>query len=77
MFYYLQCHSVRLVHYNWVPNHKGMVRTEVVDRESRLQIWRVVVNILNKQWPAADNCGPSETGLGEERYEHLQHKPLQ
>lgn len=66
-----------LVRYNWVPNHKGMVRTEVAEGESRPQIWRVVANILNKQWPAADNCGHSEEGLGEERYEHLQHKPLQ
>jgi hypothetical protein len=54
-----------------------MVGTEVADGESRLQIWRMVANILNKQWPAADNCGPLEEGLGEERYEHLQHKPLQ
>lgn len=77
MYYYLQRHSVPLVHYNWVPNHKGMVRTEVADGESRLQIWRVVANILNKQWPAADNCGPLGKGLGEERCEHLQHKPLQ
>lgn len=66
-----------LVHYNWVPNHKDMVRTEVADGESYLQIWGVKANILNKQWPEANNCGPSEKGLGEELYEHLQHKPLQ
>jgi hypothetical protein len=77
MYYYLQCQSVPLVHCNWVPNHKGMVPTEVADGESRLQIWRVMANILNKQWPAADNCGPLEKGLGGERYEHLQQKPLQ
>jgi hypothetical protein len=77
IYYYQQFHSVPLVHYNWVPNHKGMARTEIADRESRLQIWEVVANILNKQWPAGVNCGPLETGLNEERYEHLQHKPLQ
>jgi hypothetical protein len=47
-----------------------MARTEVADRESRLQIWEVVANILNKQRPEGDNCGPLETGLKEERYEY-------
>jgi hypothetical protein len=56
-------HSVPLVYYNWVSNHKGMARTEVADGENRLQIWRVVANILNKQWRAADNSGPSGLSL--------------
>lgn len=73
ILHYRQCHSVPLVRYNWVPNHKGMVRTEVADGESHLR--RLVANILNKQWSAADNCGPSEKWLGEERYKCLQHKP--
>jgi hypothetical protein len=37
-----------------VPCHHGMVRPQVADGGNGLQIWRVAVNIMNKQSRATD-----------------------
>jgi hypothetical protein len=48
----------------WVPCHHGMARPQVVDVGEGLQIWRVAVNILNKQSRTADKGWPSSLGVG-------------
>jgi hypothetical protein len=42
------------LHVKWVPCHHSIARPPVVEGEHDLQIWRVVVNILNKQLRTAD-----------------------
>jgi hypothetical protein len=39
-------------HVRWVPCHHGTARPQ--DGEDGLQIWRVAVNVLNKQSRATD-----------------------
>jgi len=34
--------------------HHGLARPRVVDKEDDLQMWRVAVNVLNKQSRTAD-----------------------
>jgi hypothetical protein len=41
-------------HVRWFPCHHGLVHPQVVDGGDSLQIWRVAVNILNKQSQTAD-----------------------
>jgi hypothetical protein len=45
--------GVRL-HVNWFHCHHGMARPQVADRGDCLQIWRVAVNMLNRQSRTAD-----------------------
>jgi hypothetical protein len=42
----------------------GMVRPQVADGGNTLQIWKVAVNILNKQSRTADKGWPSSLGFG-------------
>jgi hypothetical protein len=51
-------------HVKWVPCHHGMARPQVADGGEGLQIWRVAVNILNKQSRTADKGWPSSFGVG-------------
>jgi hypothetical protein len=51
-------------HVRWVTCHHGMAHPQVVDRGDGLQIWRVAVNILNKQLWTADNGLSSSLGVG-------------
>ncbi|KAJ4443458.1 hypothetical protein ANN_05127 [Periplaneta americana] len=46
------------------PYHHGMARPQVADRGDSLQIWRVAVNILNKQSRTADEGWSSSLGVG-------------
>ncbi|KAJ4452239.1 hypothetical protein ANN_03757 [Periplaneta americana] len=46
------------------PYHHGMARPQVADRGDCLQIWRIVVNILNKQSLTADEGWSSSLGVG-------------
>ncbi|KAJ4428435.1 hypothetical protein ANN_24472 [Periplaneta americana] len=46
------------------PYHHGMARPQVADRGDGLRIWRVAVNILNKQSWTADKGWSSSLGLG-------------
>jgi hypothetical protein len=41
-----------------------MARLQVADGGDGLQIWKVPVNILNKQSQAADKGWPSSVGVG-------------
>jgi len=41
---------------NWVHFHHGMARPQVADGRDGLQIWRVAINILNKQSRTANKC---------------------
>jgi hypothetical protein len=41
------------------PCHHDMARPRVVDGGDGLQIWRVVANILHKQWWTAEKWWPS------------------
>jgi hypothetical protein len=51
-------------HVGWVPCHHGMAHPRVADGGDSLQIWRVAVNILNKQLQTADKGWSSSLGLG-------------
>jgi hypothetical protein len=42
--------------------HHGMARPGVVDEADVLQIWKVAVNLLNKQSLTAGNVWPSSLG---------------
>jgi hypothetical protein len=53
-----------MIHVNWVSCLYGMVRTQVADRAEGLQIWRVSVNILNKQSQADDSGWSSSLNVG-------------
>ncbi|KAJ4432011.1 hypothetical protein ANN_20625 [Periplaneta americana] len=46
------------------PYHHGMARPQVTDRGDGLQIWRVAVNILNRQSETADEGWSSSLGVG-------------
>jgi hypothetical protein len=48
----------------WVHCHHGMARPRIADRGDGLQIWRVAVNILNKQPRTADSGWSSSLGVG-------------
>jgi hypothetical protein len=48
----------------WVPCHHGMVHPQVADGGDGLQIWKVAVNILNKQSRTADKGWSSSLGVG-------------
>jgi hypothetical protein len=48
----------------WFPCHHGMARPQVADGGEGLQIWRVAVNILNKQSRTSDKGWPSSLGVG-------------
>ena len=47
------------------PCFHGTARPQVADRGYGLQIWRVAVNMLNKQPWTADRGGPPAWGLVE------------
>jgi hypothetical protein len=51
-------------HVKWVPCHHSMARPQVADGGKGLQIWRVAVNILNKQSQTANKGWPSSLGVG-------------
>jgi hypothetical protein len=51
-------------HVKWVTCHHGMARPQVVDEGEGLQIWRVAVNILNKQSRTADKGWSYSLGVG-------------
>jgi hypothetical protein len=53
------CH---IIHVKWVHCHHSMVRPRVADRGDGLQIWRVAVNMLNKQSRTADSGWSSSLG---------------
>jgi hypothetical protein len=53
-----------LIHVKWVPCHPSMARPHVADGGDGLQVWRVAVNILNKQSRTADRGWSSGLGLG-------------
>jgi hypothetical protein len=42
-------------HVKWVPCHNGKARPQVADGADGFQIWRVAVNILNKQSRTAES----------------------
>jgi len=46
------------------PFHHSMVHSGVADGGDGLQIWRVAVNIFNKQSLAVDKGCPSSFGVG-------------
>jgi hypothetical protein len=46
--------TVKILHVKRVPCLHDMARPQVVDGGDSLQIWRVAVNILNKQSWTAD-----------------------
>jgi hypothetical protein len=50
-------------HVKWVHCHHTMARPRVADRGYGLQIWRVAVNILNKQSRTADSGWFSSLGV--------------
>jgi hypothetical protein len=50
-------------HVNAVPRHNGMAPPEVADGGDDLQMWRVAVNILNKQLRTADKGWSSSLGV--------------
>jgi hypothetical protein len=52
------------VHVKWVLCHHSMVWPQVVDGGDGLQIWRIAVNILNKQSWTAERGWPSSFGVG-------------
>jgi hypothetical protein len=43
-----------MFHDKLVACHHAMAHPLVADGENGLQIWRVAVNIFNKQWQTAD-----------------------
>jgi hypothetical protein len=45
-------------------SHHGVARPQVPDDGEALQIWRVAVNILNKQSLIASKGWPSSLGVG-------------
>jgi hypothetical protein len=47
-----------------VPCHHGMAHPQVVDGGDDLRIWKVAVNILNKQSRTADMGWSSILGVG-------------
>jgi hypothetical protein len=51
-------------HVKWVPCHHDMAHPHVAGRGDGLQIWKVAVNILNKQSRTADRGWPSSLGIG-------------
>jgi hypothetical protein len=51
-------------HVKWVTCHRGMAYPQFVNRGDGLQIWRVAVNILNKQPQIADRRWSSSLGVG-------------
>jgi hypothetical protein len=53
-----------LTHVKWVHCHHGMARPRVADRGDGLQIWRVAVNMLNKQSRTADSGWSSSLEVG-------------
>jgi len=44
--------------------HHGMAHPYVVDGEDGFQMWKIVMNMLNKQWRAADKGWYSSLGFG-------------
>jgi hypothetical protein len=55
--------SVCSDHVEWVLCHQGMAHSEIAGGVA-VQIWRVTVNVLNKQSWSADRGGPSAWGVG-------------
>jgi hypothetical protein len=51
-------------HVKWAPCHHDMAHPYVAGRGDGLHIWKVAVNILNKQSRTADRGWPSSLGLG-------------
>jgi hypothetical protein len=51
-------------HVKWVHCHHAMERPRVADRRDGIQIWRVAVNMLNKQSQTADSGWSSRLGVG-------------
>jgi hypothetical protein len=50
-------------HVKWVHCHHGMARPQVAERGDGLQIWRVAVNMLNKQSRTAGSGWSSSLGI--------------
>jgi hypothetical protein len=51
---------IPVAHVRWVPWHHSMACPQVADGRDSLQIWRVAVNILNKQsWTTDKGCSSS------------------
>jgi hypothetical protein len=51
------------IHVRWVPCRNGMMCPQVVNGGECLQIWKVSVNILNKQSRTADKGWTSSLSL--------------
>jgi hypothetical protein len=51
-------------HVKWVPCHHSMVCPQVANGGDGLQIWKVTVNILNKQSRTANRGQSSSLGVG-------------
>jgi hypothetical protein len=58
------CDTGLIAHVKWVHCHHGMAHPRVADRGDGLQIWRVAVNILNKQSLTAYSGWSSSLGVG-------------
>jgi hypothetical protein len=50
-------------HVKWVLCYHGVAHPQVVDGGDSLQIWRVAVNILNKQSWTGNKGWPSSLGV--------------
>jgi hypothetical protein len=52
-------------HVKWAPcHHDSMACPQIADGGDAVRVWRVAVNILNKQSRTADNGWSSSLGLG-------------
>jgi hypothetical protein len=48
----------------WLPFHYGVAGFQVTGEINGLQVWREAANVLNKQFPRADNGWSSSLGVG-------------
>jgi hypothetical protein len=60
-------------HVKWVPYRHSIVYPQVPDGGDSLQIWWVVVNIMNTQLQTANRGWPSSLGVGQ-RANNAHHK---
>jgi hypothetical protein len=65
-----------LSHVRWVPCHHSMACPQVANGGNTLQVWRVAVNILNKQSRTADKGWPSSLGVGRGANSILRYRSL-
>jgi hypothetical protein len=52
-------------HVMWVPGHHGMVHPQVAVGGDGLQVWRIAMNLLNKQLWAANRMWLFSLGVGQ------------